>query len=227
MREGARRFAFLGDLVGYGAEPAEVLAIVRAMAGEGAVVLRGNHDAIAAAGEAGRTHAHAGSAWTHARLPPSDREFLAGRPLEHVEDGLLLVHASADDPGAWHYVEHARRAEASLAAAAARHGVHRVAGGHVHEQRLFYVAAGGRCMDFEPVPGVPVPVGLRRGWVATVGSVGQPRDGDPRAMYALWEPAPAERMTFHRVAYDHVSAAQAVRASGLPADYADRLLEAR
>jgi hypothetical protein len=65
---------------------------------------------------------------------------------------------------------------------------------------------------------VTVPVAAHRGWVALVGSVGQPRDGDPRAMYALLDAAQA-RLAFHRVAYDHAGAAAAVRAAGFAAGF--------
>jgi diadenosine tetraphosphatase ApaH/serine/threonine PP2A family protein phosphatase len=61
-----------------------------------------------------------------------------------------------------------------------------------------------------------------RSWIATVGSVGQPRDGNTQAMYALFDTA-ALQLTFHRVAYDHMAAAASVRAAGLPEDYAQRL----
>ena len=63
-------------------------------------------------------------------------------------------------------------------------------------------------------------------WLAIVGSCGQPRDGDPRAMYALFDPE-AATLTFHRVLYDHLAAAAAVRAAGLPAFFADRLEKGR
>ena len=77
-------------------------------------------------------------------------------------------------------------------------------------------------MAFNPTPGVPVPVMRHRSWIATVGSVGQPRDGNPRAMYAVFDSA-AAKLTFHRVAYDHRAAARAVREAGLPEFFAQRL----
>ena len=81
-------------------------------------------------------------------------------------------------------------------------------------------------MPFSPVTGVPVPMRAHRSWVALVGSVGQPRDGDPRAMYAMLDTAQA-RLAFHRIAYDHVGAAAAVRAAGLPEGFAQRLERGR
>jgi diadenosine tetraphosphatase ApaH/serine/threonine PP2A family protein phosphatase len=81
-------------------------------------------------------------------------------------------------------------------------------------------------MAFSPVPEVPVPLAAHRTWLAIVGSVGQPRDGDPRAMYALFDVAQA-RLSFHRIAYDHTAAAAAIRAAGLPESFAMRLERGR
>jgi diadenosine tetraphosphatase ApaH/serine/threonine PP2A family protein phosphatase len=94
--------------------------------------------------------------------------------------------------------------------------------GHVHHQTLYYQGAGRDLMPFKPTPGVAVPVPRLRACVATVGSVGQPRDGDPRAMYAIYDLS-AGRLTFHRVPYDHAAAAQAIRQAGLPEYFAHRL----
>lgn len=225
--QGASRFAFLGDLVGYGAEPAQVLALVQQEAARGAIVLQGNHDLLAVQGTPGDTHGGAAAAWTHHQLDTAQRQWLASLPLTHRDGPALLVHASADNPAAWHYVDHPMRAVASLQAACADPGVRYVFGGHVHHQRLFYAGRRGDLMPFDPSPGAPVPVGPHRQWLATVGSTGQPRDGDCRAMYALWEPPPVARLTFHRVPYDHLAAAQAIRRAGLPEHYARRLQEGR
>ena len=77
-------------------------------------------------------------------------------------------------------------------------------------------------MRFQPTPGMPIPVQPHRRWIATVGSVGQPRDGDPLAMYAVFDTDRAE-LTFHRVAYDHLAAADDIRKAGLPESFARRL----
>ena len=99
-------------------------------------------------------------------------------------------------------------------------------GGHVHEQSLYYRGSTASLMKFTPQPGVAVPVPSHRQWLSTVGSVGQPRDGKPEAMYALID---TERwlLTFHRVPYDHVGAAWSIRAAGLPGHFADRLEKGR
>ena len=224
---GAERFALLGDLVGYGADPAAVLAGVMQLAEEGAIVLKGNHDemAVTPAG-AGKTLGGSTADWTHAQLDPAQRAYLAALPLTHHEGATLLVHASAEDPARWRYVDDERSANASLDAAAALPDVRYVFGGHVHFQTLFYRGTGRGLMRFAPTAGVPIPMPRHRQWVATIGSVGQPRDGDPRAMYAMFDSAAAQ-LTFHRVAYDHATAAAAIRRAGLPEYFATRLEDGR
>jgi diadenosine tetraphosphatase ApaH/serine/threonine PP2A family protein phosphatase len=92
----------------------------------------------------------------------------------------------------------------------------------VHLQTLYYSGADGTLMKFEPTAEVAVPVPRHRHWLATIGSVGQPRDGNPKAMYALFDTEQA-LLTFHRVPYDHRAAAMAIRQAGLPGYFADRL----
>ena len=97
-----------------------------------------------------------------------------------------------------------------------------VFGGHVHRQMLYFRGGAGKLMPFSPTPGVPIPVPRHRRWLATVGAVGQPRDGQTDATYAMFDEA-AQLLTFHRVAYDVQSAAEAIRATPLPVSFADRL----
>jgi len=135
---------------------------------------------------------------------------------------MLLVHASADAPERWHYVENERTSSLSLDAACANPQVRYVFGGHVHHQSLYYRGMGRQLMAFKPTADVSIPTPKHRQWIATIGSVGQPRDGNPRAMYAMFDSV-AEKLTFYRVAYDHRAAARAVREAGLPEFFAQRL----
>jgi diadenosine tetraphosphatase ApaH/serine/threonine PP2A family protein phosphatase len=224
---GATRFALLGDLVGYGAEPAQVVDEAMALAQAGAIVLRGNHEAAALVPPADPRTAEAGSSrWTHGELGAAHQAFLAALPLTAILGSAFLVHASADEPDAWHYVDSPRRAALCLDAATQDPQVRHVFCGHVHEQRLYYRGRGRTLMAFDPAAGAAAFVPPSRTWLATVGSVGQPRDGDPRAMYALFDAREA-RLTFQRVAYDHLGAADAVRRAGLPESFALRLEEGR
>jgi diadenosine tetraphosphatase ApaH/serine/threonine PP2A family protein phosphatase len=219
---GATQYAFLGDQVGYGGDPRAVLDIVMDFALQGAWVLRGNHDDAALnPNRTGDRADLAGAAWTFSQLAPAHREFLDRLPLVLRHEFIYLVHASAREPQRWEYVQDSIGAAASLHAAEDG-GASHVFGGHVHEQRLFFHGAVGKVMPFEPTAGVAVPLWRHRSWLATVGSVGQPRDGRPEAMYAMFDSSTLH-MTFLRVAYDHQAAAQAIRQAGLPAENADRL----
>jgi len=97
-----------------------------------------------------------------------------------------------------------------------------VFGGHVHHQTLYYKGSAQQLMPFKPSPSVAIPVPTHRRWLATIGSVGQPRDGDPRAAYALMDVADC-KLTFFRVPYNHAAAARAIRDAGLPEALAARL----
>jgi diadenosine tetraphosphatase ApaH/serine/threonine PP2A family protein phosphatase len=218
--QGADAYAFLGDLVGYGADPGPVLELVAAHAAQGAVVVRGNHDTAAASGLADTMDkgAEAAIGWTRERLGAAERAFLAGLPLLVRREDMCFVHASADAPEEWAYVDDRLRAAESLAAA----GTTYVFSGHVHVPALYYTGPSGRPLPFQPVAGVPVPVPAHRRWLAVVGSAGQPRDGNTAACYALADRS-RRTLTFFRVPYDWRSAAAKVRAAGLPERLARRL----
>ena len=134
---------------------------------------------------------------------------------------MALVHASLKQPERWHYVTDQRSAAASLDALASPELRH-VFGGHVHQQTLYYRGADASLMRFVPTPSVAIPLPRHRHWLATLGSVGQPRDGNPRATYALFDTSRLQ-LAFQRVAYDHLGAAAAIRRAGLLAYFADRL----
>jgi diadenosine tetraphosphatase ApaH/serine/threonine PP2A family protein phosphatase len=217
---GAERFAFLGDLVGYGADPAAVIDIVADHAARGAVVVQGNHDAAVANGGAGGLNDAAAESleWTRNALSPSRRAFLASLPLIVRENDLCFVHSTADAPERWAYMETNGAARQSIEAA----GTIYTFGGHVHQQVLYFHTRTGKVAPFLPTAASPIPVPSHRRWHAIVGSVGQPRDGNPAAAYAIFD-SEAEQMTFFRVAYDHVAAAGKIRRAGLPEHLAMRI----
>lgn len=221
--QGAQQLAFLGDLVGYGGDPVAVTARIMALAEEGALVLRGNHDEMAVCPpQTTHTLGDSTAQWTHDQLDARALGFLATLPLSIQKDKLLLVHASAEAPELWRYVYDANTAAQSLQAASAQHAVRYVFGGHVHHQSLYFKAADESLQRFVPTAGVMVPVPAHRHWLATIGSVGQPRDGNPQAMYAVLDLTQGE-LTFYRVAYDYTAAGEAIRRAGLPDFFADRL----
>jgi diadenosine tetraphosphatase ApaH/serine/threonine PP2A family protein phosphatase len=89
---------------------------------------------------------------------------------------------------------------------------------------LFHLMATGKAGDFAPVPGMAIPLSEQRQWLVIPGSVGQPRDGNPAACYAMFDIA-TRTLTFQRVPYDHEGAGVKIRAAGLPRRLADRLAD--
>jgi len=218
QRQPIDRYVFLGDYVGYGADPGFVVDTVKDFVKRGAVALLGNHDS-AATGTAENMNSAAARAieWTRRQLSPVQIDFLRQRPLTHTEGDCLYVHASADAPREWDYVIDAGAAERSFAATAARLTMC----GHTHVPLLFKQSAHGRLAAFAPTAGVAIP--CRDGRIlAVIGAVGQPRDRNPDACYALHDDA-AGTLTYVRVPYDIDAAAEKIRAAGLPAMLAARL----
>jgi diadenosine tetraphosphatase ApaH/serine/threonine PP2A family protein phosphatase len=217
--QGADRLVFLGDYVGYGADPEFVVETLAECVRQGAVAVRGNHDhAIAQTQLAMTSDAWTAIAWTRGRLGPAARAFLAGLPLTVADGERLYLHADGSAPERWIYVTDAAAAAHSLGATSAQ----LTFCGHVHVPRLYCIATTGKLTSFRPVPGVAVPLQRQRRWFVVLGSVGQPRDGNPASCYAMLDTARAE-ITYLRVPYDIDSAAAKIRAAGLPEALAARL----
>ena len=206
------RMVFLGDYVGYGADPGFSVDTVRALVEHGAIALLGNHDS-AVAGIPQRMNDDAAIAidWTRQQLSADQVSFLAGLPLTAKEDDRLFVHASAADPPRWDYVVDASSAARSLHATDA--GI--TFCGHVHVPALFHLSATGKVAGFDPVADVAVPLTPQRRWIAVIGAVGQPRDRNPAACYALYDDS-ARTLTYVRVPYDVAAAQRKIRDAGLP-----------
>jgi diadenosine tetraphosphatase ApaH/serine/threonine PP2A family protein phosphatase len=222
-KQGVDRYAILGDLVGYGADPVAVVERVAQLQSAGALVLMGNHDfAVCADDKALASGARESAQWTRSALTTSHLEFLRSLPMSGRIEWALLVHASAHEPTKFHYVQEADVVLKSLEATDA--DVRLTAVGHVHEQRLWHFS--GRHTQpapFRPMSGTSIELMPTRRWLATVGSVGQPRDGNPAASYAILDLA-LSRITFFRIPYDHAEAAKKIRAAGLSDWNAQRLV---
>lgn len=216
---GAERLALLGDFVGYGADAVAVVDAVMRCAGDGAIAIKGNHDeAIDRPRGYFNEQALAALDWARTTLTGDQKRFLADLPLRVDEPPICFVHASADTPQRWDYVDSPGSALRCVQAADAPYTFC----GHLHDQILYFETTKGKMSAFVPTPGTPIPVRNARRWLAIVGSVGQPRDRNPAAAYALFDTAGPE-ITFYRVAYDHHSAAEKIRRAGLPAALAHRV----
>jgi predicted phosphodiesterase len=209
----------LGDIVGYGPEPD---AVVERLAAVGAIGVRGNHDAAACGGteiEWFNPEARSAMEWTRGVIALSTRAWLATLPERRTLMDFTLVHGSGRDP-TWEYVTTPTAARSSLAAMDTTHGIN----GHTHIPVAF-VVAGDRVGRVGPGPGADeTAISLAAGGriLLNPGSVGQPRDGDPRASYLILD-TDSGTATWQRVPYDFAAVGQAMRAAGLPARLAERL----
>lgn len=218
--QGVQRYAFLGDFVGYGADPGWVVDRIREFVAQGAVAVMGNHDAAVAQGPLPTMIPEARQVveWTCARLSPEQIAFLAALPMQVADADRLYVHANAFAPSDWMYVVGRAEAVRSLQATDARFTFC----GHVHDPKLFHLSGTGKVGDFVPSSGMPIPLSEQRRWLVIPGSAGQPRDGNPAACYATFE-TQGSTLTYHRVPYDVESAGAKIRAAGLPQRLASRL----
>jgi diadenosine tetraphosphatase ApaH/serine/threonine PP2A family protein phosphatase len=226
-----------GDSVGYGPDPSDVLALLTERR---ARVVAGNHDLAVATGaglELFNPHAAAAARLHHRWLSAEERDRLGSLPLTIEADGtadrrlgFTLCHGSLRDP-VWEYVLSARQALATLRLA----GTPNCAIGHTHVPALYRSAAGAPrpaaegygLLAAEPLVAaesfvVGEPVRIEGRMLVNSGSVGQPRDGDPRAAYAVLDTDPGT-ITFDRTPYDVHETQRRMRARGLPEFLADRL----
>ena len=205
----------LGDVVGYGPDPDGVVA---RLAEVGAVGVRGNHDAAAIGGdeiEQFNPEARAAMEWTRATISGATRTWLAALPERRAESDMTLVHGSPRDP-TWEYLTSPTAARASFGFLETTHGLN----GHTHIP-LAFVLQEDRIQALRPSSDDSLELGGLRA-IANPGSVGQPRDGDPRASYLILDPE-AATVTWHRVAYDIDAVQVAMAAGGLPPRLAARL----
>lgn len=235
-RLGCKRILCLGDVIGYGPEPRETLATIMQRA-ELSILGNHEHGAMFYASDF-NPRARAAIDWTRDQLSRRDRpreenmkfwNYLDGMPREHREGRMLLVHGSPRDPVREYLVPRdagdkdkmgecfAKMADANLCFV-----------GHSHVPGVYLES--GRFL---------LPAEIGNEWrvderaIVNIGSVGQPRDGDPRASFVTYEPAPGPvgaggTVRFHRVEYDVAATMQKIREiTELPDYLADRLAQGR
>ncbi|MEE3260038.1 MAG: metallophosphoesterase family protein [Candidatus Latescibacterota bacterium] len=204
----------LGDIVGYGADPQACLHRVRELTD---AVILGNHDAAAVGLQDlayFNPHARRAAEWTAEQLNDAERQYLAALPLVLEQGEALFVHAEPSRPTEWGYVVDLADAQRALMAIAQRFCFV----GHSHYPLLCAECDG----EVKMVAAGPIQTQSR--YLANVGSVGQPRDGDPRACFALWDQA-ADTLELVRCPYDIATAQNKIIAAGLPPFLAERLAQ--
>ncbi|MGH7309369.1 MAG: metallophosphoesterase family protein [Candidatus Rokuibacteriota bacterium] len=209
----------LGDIVGYGAEPEGCIELV---AERCQAVVAGNHE-HAAAGlmplDWFNPYARAAAEWTRRRLDDEHRAWLGRLPLLREFEEATLVHASPQQPDEWEYVISAEDGYRAFASFTTR----LCFVGHSHVPGVWAQGSWGRSHEAGAVD-IALEPGCR--YLVNVGSVGQPRDRDPRAAWVLWDDQ-TRRVSIRRVAYDVTAARSRIVAAGLPRFLADRLGEGR
>ncbi len=212
---GCDMYLCLGDIVGYGASPREALALVRDRFDE---VVRGNHDAaVIDAAESFRFNENARAAieWTRRELGPDERDYIESLPLTCHIDGVRLVHGSPEDPAGWHYVKDTMGASYQFEAFEEQFCLI----GHTHLPLVVSLAGGTLRSETDTI--VRLRPNIR--YLVNVGSVGQPRDGDPDAAYGILD-LDAGRLELRRVGYDVERARRKIVDAGLPESLGERLL---
>lgn len=218
------RVVCCGDLVGYGADPNAVVDWVRTRA---KVVVRGNHDRACVGLEDLEWFnpvARAAALWTCRELTPENAAWVRALPRGPVTvDGFQVVHGSPLDEDEYMLdPADARQSFAYMGSAVEFFGHTHIQGGFIWDRRRVEVvgspalSSDRQLLEFHP----------DRAYLVNPGSVGQPRDGDPRAAYVLYDPADGF-LFYHRLAYDVAAAQDKIRRAGLPPLLAERLASGR
>ncbi|HEY6168154.1 MAG TPA: metallophosphoesterase family protein [Verrucomicrobiae bacterium] len=210
-------YACVGDVVGYNANPKECLDLIRGM---GMPCVKGNHDEYCSATatlEGFNPHAAEAVEWTRRQLTEEDQQWLRDLKYMRLVANFSMVHATLDGPQRWGYV-----ADRMTAAASFTYQNTAVCFfGHTHLPLAFIrdsQVRGGTYSKFRVEPG--------RKYFINVGSVGQPRDGNPKAAYVVYD-MNENTVELRRLDYDIPAAQAKIRAAGLPERLAERLAYGR
>ena len=210
-------YACLGDVVGYNANPKECLDIVRSM---NMPCVKGNHDEYCSAEsdlEGFNPHAQEAINWTRNQLTEEDRKWLRDLRYIRLVASFSIVHATLDGPQRWGYVFDRLAAAASF--------TYQNTGvcffGHTHVPVAFVrdsMVRGGTYSKFKTEPG--------KKYFINVGSVGQPRDGNPKASYVVYD-LDEGSIEIRRLDYDIGTTQRKILEAGLPPRLAHRLAEGK
>lgn len=217
VQQGCDSYICLGDVVGYNADPVACLEKIQAM---GCPVVKGNHDE-----DAGGEHslemmnpvAAEALQWTRDQLNAEQREWLARLRMVRQVNDFTIVHSTLDQPNAWNYVTNKFDAMSNFSYQFTQVCFH----GHTHVPRVFIRSS--RVQEVK-ADSVVIEPGMK--YFINAGSVGQPRDGDWRASYCIYD-TDSQTVSFRRLEYDIKTAQDKIIAAGLPEVLASRLSEGR
>lgn len=216
-KRGVTDFVSVGDVVGYNASPSECIGMVRELE---CMTVRGNHDHYCSYNESlddFQPLAASVIAWTRRQLTEGDGAWLRDLPLKSNKGGFTLVHSTLDMPERWGYVFDSLAAEANFSYQMTTLCFH----GHTHVPMIYE-----KRRDIMRIEPCKMKLALGAKYFINVGSVGQPRDGDPRSAYVIYC-AKSREIEFIRVHYDLVTAMDKNRRAGLPERLALRLAQGR
>jgi diadenosine tetraphosphatase ApaH/serine/threonine PP2A family protein phosphatase len=232
---GVEKYICLGDIIGYNANPSQCIDMIRKLDVVGFV--KGNHDEYVSNNDDEMTgfnqHAKAAVLWTKAQLTEEQLQFLSALPYKNVVKGvgITIVHATLDSPESWGYIFDIHQAKdnfnyqftplcfcghSHVPIAFAKKSF--VAGALAVDEIMEWKGDNNQETSSDPV------IKIEKGWkyLINVGSIGQPRNKDPRASFAVYD-ANANTITRIRLKYDIASAQKGILAAGLPERLAQRL----
>ncbi len=206
----------LGDIIGYGADPNECVDLISRSRG---VCVAGNHDRVCTGGlpeEYFNDYAREAAVWTRERLDPGAKAYLKGLDLVYSEGSFAMVHGTLDEPAAFEYMLYSVNAAKTFPLMS----VPVCFVGHTHVSGTFIQDPSGRITYNRDVR-----IRIRDDfkYIVNVGSVGQPRDNDPRAACGIFDTSKME-IRIIRVDYDAGTAAEKIRKAGLPVFLAERIM---
>lgn len=213
------RVLFLGDLVGYGPNPNECAEILQQQNNLTAVI--GNHD-VAALGQMDlaefNPQAKLAAEWTQRTMASETKAYLESLNQVETLHDITLVHGSPRDP-VWEYLDQPNQGPENFA----RLTTPLCLVGHTHVPRIFSQDPETKEIAIHiPAADARIFTGDQIRRIVNPGSVGQPRDGDPRAAFGMYD-TDTKRFQYHRVPYDIASTQAKIKAAGLPSSLAERL----
>ncbi|TAN60656.1 metallophosphoesterase [bacterium] len=218
QQEHIERFFCIGDIVGYATDVHDCIALIRGLK---AKIVAGNHD-WGASGKFDLEHfnpnAKEALAWTGKILSQAESDFLKGLPLEHSEENFTLAHGTLDSPEEFYYLNNYDEAVRTFAVLEKQ--ICFV--GHTHRPGVFVEAEDN--LFYKPLTRLELED--RKRYIVNVGSVGQPRDGDSRACFVVYD-TEDRTIELKRLAYNFSATQEKILKAGLPDFLARRLGEGR